>query len=153
MAKEMFNDADTDNSGAVDMDELVAAIRQHMDLEDGPTPKQVAKWIMERFDRNGDGKIQKKEFRKTVKEIAKEHNHELTKEDWEKAMELFNDADANGNGEVDFQELRKSVKKHMKLAEDDGAPSAKDIAEEIMKHFDKNGDGKISKKEFRQTIR
>ena len=58
----MFKDADADDSGAVDMDELIAAIKEHMDLEDGPSPKEVAKWIMKRFDRNGDGKIQKKEY-------------------------------------------------------------------------------------------
>ena len=61
--------------------------------------------IMELFDRNGDGAINKEEYLDTLADIAEEHNYKPTKGDKRMAMALFREADQNDNGEIDKEEL------------------------------------------------
>merc|ERR1711988_1089078 len=151
-AMEMFREADTDNSKTVSRDELVAAVKKHMNLsEEGPSAEEIADYIMKHFDHNEDGQISKKEFKKTLKALAKEHGYKPTEEDWEEAMAMFREADTDNSKTVSRDELVAAVKKHMNLSEN--GPSAEEIADYIMGHFDHNEDGQISKKEFKSTLK
>jgi len=65
--------------------------------------------IMEVFDRNGDGAINKEEYLDTLADIAEEHGYKPTKGDKKMAMALFREADQNKNGEVDMEELKDAL--------------------------------------------
>jgi len=111
----MFREADTDNSKSVSRDELVAAVKKHMNLATGndrPTVDEVADFIMEHFDHNEDGKVSMKEFVATLKALAKEHNYKPTKEEWKEAKAAFKETDTNNDGHVDRKELVAALKKH-----------------------------------------
>merc|ERR1711957_507130 len=113
----VFNDAGADNSKSVDMEELVASIKKHMLAETGddkkvkptagdrkpPSAEEIAGYIMKHFDQNGNGKISKKEFKKTLRKLAADHNYRPTKKEWERAMKMFNDADVDNNDAVDME--------------------------------------------------
>ena len=65
-AMAMFREADANNNGLIGMRELIKVIKKHMKLaeDDGaPSAKDIAEALMKHMDKNGDGKISKKEFR------------------------------------------------------------------------------------------
>lgn len=134
-----FKAADTDNSGFVTKEELLAAVKAHIEEikehvlqevegdDQGPSAKQIADWIMNEMDKDGNDKISKSEFRKGVRAIVKEHHngHKLTKEEMKKAMQIWEDADTDDSGEVDMKELLASVKHHMEaMKESSEEPSS-----------------------------
>jgi Ca2+-binding EF-hand superfamily protein len=122
-ANAAFDEADTNNDDHVDRKELIAAVKKHMNLSaDGPSAEEIADYIMSHFDHNEDGQISVKEFRKTLKALAEEHDYKPTKEDWKEAMAMFREADTDNNKHVSRDELVAAVKKHMNLSAD--GPSA-----------------------------
>ena len=46
------------------------------------------------------------EFQTVISAIAAEHDYDLTKEDMDEGVAMFNEVDANGSGTVDIEELR-----------------------------------------------
>merc|ERR1711957_18284 len=78
-----------------------------------PSAEEIAGYIMKHFDQDGNGKISKKEFKKTLRKLAADHNYKPTKKEWERAMKMFNDADVDNNDAVDMEELVAAVKAHM----------------------------------------
>ena len=75
---------------------------------------RAAKHIMKMFDRNGDGKITRKEMHKTMKKLAKKHHMKYGKKMRNKMNKHFSEADANHNGKVNIKELKAAILKHMK---------------------------------------
>lgn len=89
-------------------------------------PRPLPKEIVEKFDKNGDGKLNQEE-RKAAYEARK--------------AEMLKKYDQDGDGE---------------LSEDERKAAAADRKAEAMKRFDKDGDGKLSdeeKKAMREEMR
>ena len=68
-------------------------------------------WVKEELT-TGEGTITKKEARKAMKEFAKTHGIEVTKEMKKEAHKFFKSIDADKNGEIDLEEMGAAWEKH-----------------------------------------
>ena len=93
---EMFDEADTDDSGAVDIDELEASISEDNALAQ---TFQSAQEIMDWLDTNDSGEIEADELHDHLVEMG------LDEADIDETMEAFGEADTNDSGSVDINEL------------------------------------------------
>ena len=93
---EMFDEADTDDSGAVDIDELEASISEDNALAQ---TFQSAKEIMDWLDSNDSGEIEADELLGHLQEMG------LDQADIDEAMNAFGEADTDDSGSVSIAEL------------------------------------------------
>lgn len=95
------------------------------DQRKGPRgPRPVPPAILEKFDEDGDGKLNEKE-----REAAREERQKQMEARRAEALEKF---DKDGDGKLNMEERKEAMKARRA---------------EILKRFDENGDGKLSKEE------
>ena len=71
MVDKSFGDADLDNSGFIEKNELAILLKSiHLSLNIPPPSKDDIDKELKRLDTNSDGKISKEEFRALVKDLA-----------------------------------------------------------------------------------
>ena len=94
--------------------ELAEAIEDEFELEDeehrGPTAAQIMKYC----DKNGDGKISRREMHRAIRRLAKKHHFKVTKAMRKEADRHFKAADKNHDGKIGMKELKAAMKKHGK---------------------------------------
>ncbi|XP_021340897.1 calmodulin-A-like isoform X2 [Mizuhopecten yessoensis] len=133
--KELFNAFDEDNSNSISLGELRKAMN-FMGLS--PTRKEV-KAAMDNLDKNGNGKIELKEFKKFIKvEMEKNPGSMDTEASIRSAFKVF---DRDGNGYIDGKELKYAMKRLGESMND------AEIAE-MLHEADVDGDGRINYEEF-----
>ena len=59
--------------------------------------------LFETFDKNGNGFISKREFKKKMKSYIDILGKDVTNEE---IMEFFDEIDSNGDGKIDFEEFK-----------------------------------------------
>ena len=108
--------------------------------------------VLEELDEDGSGTVSWPELLNFLKQIAKEHDYKLTKDDIEQVHEMFKMVDADGSGDVDKAEFEAAVKAHGGLNQKarkmfaqiknttKGAPSWEDVLEVL----DEDGSGTVS---------
>ena len=99
-----FNQADTNNSDSVDFAEFRAAVEAAQSLAQGETDshqQEIVQYILELFDRNGNGVITANEVNKTLTQQARRERREVER--------AFRDADVDGDERVTTQELTNAV--------------------------------------------
>jgi calcium-dependent protein kinase len=100
--QQILEEVDSDGSGVIDYTEFLAAT-----LDKAVYMKENVCWQAFRvFDKNGDGKIDKKEIAALLNnpesDVAKMAGADLAK--------IIEDVDTNGDGEIDFDEFMKMMK-------------------------------------------
>ncbi|XP_033726870.1 calmodulin-A-like isoform X1 [Pecten maximus] len=133
--KELFNAFDEDKSNSISLGELRKAMN-FMGLS--PTKKEVQA-AMKNLDRNGNGKIELKEFRTFIKsEMEKNPGCLDTESSIRSAFKVF---DRDGNGYIDGKELKYAMKRL-------GESMTDDEITEMLHEADVDGDGRINYEEF-----
>ncbi|XP_066267082.1 calmodulin-4-like isoform X2 [Branchiostoma lanceolatum] len=131
MAAKTFSDYDKDGSGAIEPKELVEALQ---DMGLNPSPK-MTQTVIDRCDKNGDGKITEDEFTRLVGvfgEIAG-------------LRQMFNEIDANEDGKMTAAELMAKSEKFYKGL-------TKDAAKDMVDFGDIDKDGTMSVDEFLEIM-
>merc|ERR1711907_541486 len=97
-AEKMFDDADTNHDGELDLDEVVAAcggdeikvpmkLKTLLKAKESPE-EEVEAWAEHELT-TGDKTITKEEAAKFLAKFAKKHGYKMTKKDWEEAEKMF----------------------------------------------------------------
>ncbi len=105
------------------------------------TDKQIAEFkeAFLMFDKDGDGKITRKELDTVMKSLGQNPTeNELNY--------LINEVDTDGNGTIDFQEFLNMMLDKIKVADHD------EELKEAFKVFDKNNDGFISAIDLKHVL-
>merc|ERR1712100_467049 len=109
--KKVFEAVDTNDDGALDLNEVEAALEGHsfLGLKDAPelTEEQAAEieaWVKEQLDKDGD--ITKAEAVGGIEAFAKKHGFEITNEMWAELEAAFDAADCNGDGKLVAREIK-----------------------------------------------
>lgn len=117
--RDAFNKFDANGDGVIDKEELAQLLKDHLKLNEAPTPVQLAR-IMAKVDLNANGKIEFHEFKIMMIERMKTKNTFLV---------TFKNFDLDGDGYITADELRESMKKvHSDTTEEE--------IEVIMKNLD-----------------
>ncbi|XP_060068153.1 neo-calmodulin-like [Ylistrum balloti] len=133
--KELFNAFDEDKSNSISLGELRKAMN-FMGLS--PTKKEVQA-AMKNLDKNGNGKIELKEFKTFIKaEMEKNPGCLDSEASIRSAFKVF---DRDGNGYIDGKELKYAMKRLGETMTDD------EVAE-MLHEADVDGDGRINYEEF-----
>lgn len=120
--------------------------------------KEQMKAIMKKYDVNGDGRVDKAEFKKFLKDLFTLTGQESLGE--EELELLYKDVDKDGSGFVDAGEF---LAMFDPPAEENNAGEeflrklgvedlSKSQIAEVMEKFDVNGDGHIDKAEFKKFL-
>ena len=129
--KEAFDLFDTDNSGAISVNELLAAMKSMgFDVKHGVVYAMVSD-----LDADGSGEI---EFGEFLDVMTQRMNESTSREDIQRVFNLF-DKDRNGTLEVD--DLKRSAK-------DCGIELSEVDAREIIQRGDLDGDGVVNVEDF-----
>ena len=151
-AHEVFKMVDTDKSGEIDKKEFEAAMEAAGALGQKsrkmfaqvttkrPEPPTWAE-VLEELDADASGTVSWDELSDFFKQIAKEHDYKLTKEDLEQAHEIFKMVDTDKSGEIDKKEFEAAMEAAGALGQKSrkmfaqvrkgkgGAPSWEDVLE------------------------
>ncbi|GFO13900.1 calmodulin [Plakobranchus ocellatus] len=130
--RELFRIFDKNHDNTISSGELGKMLRcMGMDV----TEAEVAT-IMKELDKNGNGKIEYKEFKAFMQEEMK--RSEESPQEQEKAIRMaFKVFDQNGDGVIDARELRSAMKNL-------GEPLTDRELTDMMKEADMDKDGKIN---------
>merc|ERR1712005_88953 len=127
--REAFNLFDADNSGAIDVRELKAAMRA-LGFE---VKKEELKKMISDIDNDGNGSIEFQEFlemmtgkmgekdtREDIEKVFKLFDDDNTGEniDEEELQDMINQADRDGDGEINIDEFYRIMKKKGNFLED-----------------------------------
>jgi len=133
-----FHAADTDQSGAIEVDELHGALaRLGMPTDRGQTMQ-----IFRRYDDDGAGSIELPEFRKLVAELRAFQSSKAPADDIEAE---WRKADADGNGKLDLDELMASVTRL-------GLTTSRAQCQLLMDKYDEDRSGYIEYDEYRKIV-
>jgi Ca2+-binding EF-hand superfamily protein len=155
----LFKEADNDNSGHIDMNELEGILVKHCKVDMGP--RELIR-LFRKYDDDDSGKINLEEFENMIKELLQISKETLRKlllktikeifgslpEDSLKAktIEMFHKADQDGSGLIDEVELKALLSEH------DIELMPTDLTRLLTKFGDHGGD-RISEKGFTQMIK
>jgi len=120
---------DTDEDGKVSFSELV----EFSDSMRRKSQRATAEGSLPVTDRDGDGKVSKKELLATF----------LDKESKDHAEAAFEVMDVDGDGALDIEEFS-----HMYVADDSSPATLELMGKPMVKRMDSDGDGLVSEKEF-----
>merc|ERR1711903_420525 len=118
--REAFNLFDADNSGAIDVRELKAAMRA-LGFE---VKKEELKKMISDIDNDGNGSIEFAEFLemktgkislRNLRRVAQELGENI---DEEELQDMINQADRDGDGEINIDEFYRIMKKKGNFLED-----------------------------------
>merc|ERR1712230_259032 len=111
--REAFNLFDADNSGAIDVRELKAAMRA-LGFE---VKKEELKKMISDIDNDGNGSI---EFQEFLEMMTGKMGEKDTREniDEEELQDMINQADRDGDGEINIDEFYRIMKKKGNFLED-----------------------------------
>ena len=131
----MFDYVDANGDGAIDLEELKAAMKKHgpgkkddLQMRMGAQEfiqaqaqwpklskeqqKEIEDWVVEELT-TGEKTITKQEAHDAIVAFADKHDlPQPTEEEWEKLEEVFDYIDKNGDGAIDLPELKAAMKKH-----------------------------------------
>ena len=151
-AHEVFKMIDTDKSGEIDKKEFEAAMEAAGALGQKsrkmfaqvttrqPEPPTWAE-VLEELDADASGTVSLDEIIAFIKQIAKEHDYKLTKDDLKQVKEVFKMVDTDGSGEIDKAEFEAAMEAAGALGQKSrklfaqvrkgkgGAPSWEDVLE------------------------
>merc|ERR1712075_19494 len=129
--REAFNLFDADNSGAIDVRELKAAMRA-LGFE---VKKEELKKMISDIDNDGNGSI---EFAEFLEMMTGKMGEKDTREDIEKVFKLFDD---DGTSKISFKNLAR-------VAEELGETIDDEELQDMINQADRDGDGAINADEF-----
>ena len=136
-----FKTFDVDGSGSLEADEVINILTRKTKKA---MSQDEAKRFIKQFDRNGDGKMDIKEFSRAWDMMEEQYGGieltKMTREDW-RALKYFDD---DGSGVLEMEELLGILMHSNGRAK---GMSEKD-ARAFIGLFDKDGDGNIDAKEF-----
>merc|ERR1711865_44052 len=104
--REAFNLFDADNSGAIDVRELKAAMRAlgfEVKMGEKDTHEDIEK-VFKLFDDDNTGKISLRNLRRVAQELGENI-------DEEELQDMINQADRDGDGEINIDEFYRIMKK------------------------------------------
>ncbi|XP_077991427.1 neo-calmodulin-like [Glandiceps talaboti] len=131
-----FKEADTDDSGYLTRDEIKKVLA---DIgEDGINDAEIDT-LIEKIDKNDDGKVHYGEFYKNWKEACEEQKQEDV--DRENIRKAFKNMDKDGNGLLTKEEVTQALK-------DCNAYEGNDQVQKMIDDADVDGDGKVRYEEF-----
>ena len=160
-AKNLFEDADADNSGALDIKELHVVLERLGIHIDPATVFVYVQMLLKDFDANDDEKLEWDEFiifyEKSLRTeaVRARYARKVTKmmeaAHMEESKRLFEKYDADQNGFIDLEELESLLKESLSL----------NMEEEKFKHFvadvfqkaDTDNSGTIDEEEFVNLFR
>jgi len=134
--KECFKLFDLDNSGAIDEEELKAAVRE---LSMHPENDDLRKMI-EMVDANGDGNLQMNEFLNMMTAAADASNTD------EENLNYFRTFDTDNTGFISFKNVKA-------LATELGESMTDEELRDLVDEADRDGDGEVSMDEFLAIMR
>ena len=136
-----FKTFDVDGSGSLEAEEVINILTRKS--KKAMTPAEAQRFIKQ-FDRNGDGKMDIKEFSRAWDMLEEQYGGieltKMTKEDW-RALKYLDD---DGSGVLEMDELLGILMHSNGRAK---GMSEKD-ARALIGLFDKDGDGNVDAKEF-----
>merc|ERR1711957_783275 len=114
--REAFNLFDADNSGAIDVRELKAAMRAlGFEVKKEELKKMISDIDIEKvfklFDDDNTGKISLRNLRRVAQELGENI-------DEEELQDMINQADRDGDGEINIDEFSRIMKKKGNFLED-----------------------------------
>ncbi len=149
MAKELFSSTDADGSGAIDQEELSAALAAKSKNGKGPDAAE----LFSTLDADGDGLITESEHESGLASMHKDlaQASMLTTMSMSESMaslseQLFAATDADGDGNITAEELAEAV-----AAKNEESGAAVDAAE-LFAALDADGDGLITAAEHNAGI-
>merc|ERR1712139_433015 len=134
--REAFNLFDADNSGAIDVRELKAAMRA-LGFE---VKKEELKKMISDIDNDGNGSI---EFQEFLQMMTGKMGEKDTREDIEKVFKLFDDDKTN---KISFRNLAR-------VAEELGENIDDEELQDMINQADREGDGEINTDEFYRIMK
>mmetsp|Transcript_84084 Transcript_84084/g.132387 ORF Transcript_84084/g.132387 Transcript_84084/m.132387 type:complete len:850 (-) Transcript_84084:52-2601(-) len=149
--QEGFLQADTDEDGQLNVDEL-AQLLKHVSREDQhemveESGSEISASVMEGFDTNRDGKISLQELLDRVKD---QEHVEAAFEGW---RDGFKEADVDNDGHLDSKELA-TLLNHVSRGEQQDLvdESEESIAEQVMKGWDTDKDSRLTLAELQAHV-
>merc|ERR1712167_40476 len=133
--REAFNLFDADNSGAIDVRELKAAMRA-LGFE---VKKEELKKMISDIDNDGNGSI---EFGEFLEMMTGKMGEKDTREDIEKVFKLFDD---DNTGKISLRNLRR-------VAQELGENIDEEL-QDMINQADRDGDGEINIDEFYRIMK
>merc|ERR1712149_131986 len=133
--REAFNLFDADNSGAIDIRELKAAMRA-LGFE---VKKEELKKMISDIDNDGNGSI---EFAEFLEMMTGKMGEKDTREDIEKVFKLFDD---DNTGKISLRNLRR-------VAQELGENVEEEL-QDMINQADRDGDGEINVDEFYRIMK
>merc|ERR1711975_125679 len=133
--REAFNLFDADNSGAIDVRELKAAMRA-LGFE---VKKEELKKMISDIDNDGNGSI---EFQEFLEMMTGKMGEKDTREDIEKVFKLFDD---DNTGKISLRNLRR-------VAQELGENIDEEV-QDMINQADRDGDGEINIDEFYRIMK
>jgi calmodulin len=129
-----FGEIDTDNSGSIDYEELVAWLEQNQQSA------MLARIIFTIWDRGGKKEISERDYLQYYEAIEANGGGEQGL--WEFAFHMI---DSNGDGEITAAEIAEFAK----LID---APLTEDQAQELIAEMDIDGNGRLSFEELQTAF-
>ncbi|ELP84662.1 caltractin, putative [Entamoeba invadens IP1] len=138
VARDLFDEIDTDKSGTIDFDEFCRALTQSNTVED----VEPLKLFFGLLDTDDDGELCFADFYKLLTIL----NHMPDKSETSMMTAFFNLADGDGNGTLDADEVIRLCKKI------GFAPGEMDV-NQFIEEIDTNKDGVIQLDEFLELFK
>ncbi|KAF9798205.1 hypothetical protein SFRURICE_003164 [Spodoptera frugiperda] len=110
----VFQIFDEDDSGAISLQEFIAAVHQFA----GQTPEDKIRFLFKVYDLDGDGLIQHRELQHVMRACMEENGMQFSDDQLlELTTAMFDDADSERRGAITYDALKKQLESHDGLLE------------------------------------
>ncbi|KAF9415705.1 hypothetical protein HW555_006739 [Spodoptera exigua] len=110
----VFQIFDEDDSGAISLQEFIAAVHQFA----GQTPEDKIRFLFKVYDLDGDGLIQHRELQHVMRACMEENGMQFSDDQLlELTTAMFDDADTERRGAITYDALKKQLESHDGLLE------------------------------------